>query len=297
MLKFFFKAKSLPVGHVTTLKGGKKIQKIAPKKWAPVKLGLKVKKKTDTEDLASRIQQQKLGSKLKLHQLGEQAKDVRMKNLKISTITPKQMAMIKKDSKFKNEFIKQNGGFIREQVKGVFSEIGDPDDYFQDGSEGFLTAIDKYNPKYSRGAFVNYAKMWIKRNTGNKAVRKLTEKIDKVTSSLNKQVGGKGGDKAIEVQDLVTSKDTENLDTEVTANAMALMNQLEDPQTKEVFRHMIGLNTQILHHNQIADKMGISVGKVSSIVRNKIYPKAKEFLTKSETFQSLIVYIEEWMNQ
>ena len=224
---------------------------------------------------------------------------------KVNKLTPKKIEKMQSNVESRNKFIKENQGFVANEVRDIHKYFGDVTDPMQDANEGFIEAINRFNLKdYGHEGFQQYVRNYIRGYVFHKIRTDVKDQLE----SINRAVGGagegsgEGGDmKEVDLANAIPSSAEGKSGRGVGYNYRDI--------SEAEFRHTVGLIGRKIKHkearkvlgylvmgynkNDIAKIMHVPRGTVTKWVDQHIKKLAKRYLAKSERFQDLLRRIME----
>jgi len=268
IVTFFRKAKELPVGHITTLRSGQKVKKVARGKWVA------------TSD----------------------------KDVTFTTMTKEDIEKLKTDKVVRDKFIKDNQALVAGTTGKILRKYSDivvlaRKDALQNGNVKFLEAIKGFDTsKATAGAFLTYVHTSIARDLFQKINAEIHGKLGKYIVSLDTVTSTDKEGKESKLQETITEEHIPSMKEEKVKKEMqidvdkwkGILEEIKStkklaPNTKKLIDVLI--SGKALNQKDIAKKL-----KISPVAVNKKFMQlkeiAKKYIVKSAEFKKFI----KWLN-
>lgn len=251
------KARKMEVGHITTLRSGKRVKKIGEGKWIPIR-----------EDKVS---------------------------FNLSNLSKKDIQTLQKDTVLRNQFVMENQAFISQIIKDNRMSLMNWDtkrvDYpamYQEGNVGFLQAIKRYDPKkYGSKAFSTYLYKYIHGYMA-RAANKESLFQQRNMKNLDDEIAQTMGDGKKTTRIETVSKEYAPSEEQVKrgqSKVEAFVNKLKSELTNEKAKQVVDLMIQAKSRAEIARQLGLTLHNVLYHLRviKKVGEKYKHMFMKSQT--------------
>jgi len=244
----FFKSKKFPVGTVRLYKG-KKYQKLATGKWVPIS------EKTE--------------------------------KVSLNKVTIEDIKKLKKDDKFRNNFIKENQAFIVSTVNKMKSRLDSFQDTLQDANEGFINAINNFDISRNPKAFLSYTRKYVTGYIFKGLAKSMNEKSINISFEDEE---GKKAELEEKIPDVRSGKDIEEIEFKETISKIG--DAIKNDTAKNIFKYI----SQGKNKAEVSRLMKISKAAVTKSVKKYIKPVIEKYLLKSEIWNDFTNFINVFLN-